>query len=86
VPGTTPYRSTRRNNKRRTSNSGTSALRFIAKAEERIAKQKCLIGRLKKTGCSTESAEAVLKTFEHTLLGLQTYHQLMQELTAETKS
>jgi hypothetical protein len=86
VTETTGYRANRLNKPRLSTDRGVSALHFIADAEERVAKQKQLIGRLRKADRSTKSAETVLKTFERTLLGLQTYHQLMQILTDETKS
>jgi len=47
----------------------------------RIARQKELIGRLKRNGRPTDQAEAVLKGFEGSLLQLRNHLEIMQVLT-----
>jgi hypothetical protein len=55
-------------------------LRFIADAEQRIKQQKQMIAQLRRKGQSTAHAEAVLLSYEQSLLQLRNHWDVMQEL------
>lgn len=58
---------------------------FIAESENRISRQKQLIENLKRKRKPTETAEAVLKQFEASLLQLRNHMEVMRELMKPDK-
>jgi hypothetical protein len=53
---------------------------YIAEGQSRVMRQKQVIEKLKKAGCSTKNAENILTTLETQLLKLLNHREVMRDL------